>query len=372
MTSTPFSYLFAIRPPQGWAILFAIMLANYLPLAAQSLPAAIQGEWRVLNAEAVSLDQNRIELGRGAQYETAPVGKGRFAHSAIAIGATSADFIFTAGRIGDSTATSGQSYWPVPSSFHPLSPTHNIVRFETEGCPEYSLTSAPNQLILDRFNSQTIQLHFEPGTAAFTDAEYVSAVIENLNTHFECKQFDRLLVTIRTARSEYSAQETARLHQLKLDRVALIKALFAKDSIVDRLALQIETNLAYVAAEPTVTFEFHKIEGWLANDSLPFKILPASGTQSAHIVDAATATHIAQIPLSEAQKSELRTWEMRDWLLHLENPTSDFATNLILYAATEKDIPAWLQTGAMEWKLFGKANDLVKWKAFLEKGLPKL
>ncbi len=354
-------------------ICLSLFVLSLAPGAAIAQTNLIAGHWRVLDHEAVTLDHESILLQRGAQGNLLELGKGPFRFSEVGFAAQSVDFLYTAGRNGDSTATSSQSFLPLAATYHQLSPSCDIVRFEVDGCPEYRYELQGDLLELHRYYPQTNQLRFESAQAQIQDASYVQAVVADIERHFQCKGFERLHVTIRTAKSEYASKDAARLRQLQLDRVATVKALFAAHGVVEIDQLQIETNLAYMAAEPTVSFEFRKVDAWLQNDSIAFKILPATGTNYAHVDrNDVQASHITQVALTDAQRKVVRDWTKEQWIDHLEGSNTDFATSLILYAVTKKDVPAWYGIGQMEWKLFAKETDLAIWLPYLEIQLPQL
>jgi hypothetical protein len=340
----------------------------WCPTMAQGIP---DGYWRVLNGDAISLDQSTIVLVR-EQHESAAI-KGRFAYTEFSFSTNEVGLAYTAGRIGDSTATSSQRYFSMPASYHALAPDRQVLRLETDGCPEFSYAFQDDRLILQRFTAQLNQLEFLPGTTDFANPGHVNAVIDDIQHHFECRQFERLLVTLRNQKSEFLAKDFAQLQQLELERIQVIKGIFAAGGIVARDQLQIHSSIAYDGTvASTVAFEFHKLDAWLQNDSLQHEIYPVTGDKYAAAgTDRPTGAFKVKVFLTTEQQAMLDTWTKEDWLYRLHGEGTDYATCLLLYAMTGSEIPAWYEIGEMEWKMYGKPTDLPRWEAYLEQRFPR-
>jgi hypothetical protein len=340
-----------------------LMLSLFGFAQAQSIP--VGSTWRVLDQTDISFDAQEIKLQREIAGKPLPQTKGRFAFSEMVFHANEVAMVYTAGRVGDSTAMSSQSYWPQMATYLQLGPNRPILRIGTDGCPEYAFEIQGDMLYFHRFSPESNRLTFNAQSTDFAEGNYAEAIVEDVANHFDCKQFDELLVTIKTKATEFSRAEAAQIPQLQEDRASLLKAMLYSKCHIQPDQLQVLSQVTYTD-EPTGTFEFHKALPWMENDSLKFDIVPTMSASSA----ANGGAYHARMALTDKQKAQLNNWSQDDWRKYLHSPTSDFATNILLYAITLQDIPAWYKKGAQEWKQFGKEADLAKWEKYVAQQVP--
>jgi hypothetical protein len=368
-TATPPSALAATPKGSGIQILYHLAWAMLLVVSsmgradAQTIPANVP--WHVLQQEGFSLDIDEMTFRRSDSNASLPMTKGNFAFSEVIFSEDRFAIVYTAGRVGDSTAMSSQSYWGEDAVYFKLSPTTNILRIETDGCPEYSYSLEGDLLHMKRHAPQEDRLLFLPQTTEFQDPEFSEAIIEDIAGHFDCKSFDALRVTIKTQASDFKRGQVSEIAQLQMDRATLLKAMLYSKCSIQPDQLQILSQVTYTD-EARVTFEFLKSMPWMENDSLKFDIVPTMSASSTSKGDA----YRVRIALTDKQKAQLNYWSQEDWLKYLHSPTSDFATSILLYAITLQDIPLWYKQGAHDWKQYGKAADTEKWEKYLSQKVP--
>lgn len=109
-------------------------------------------------------------------------------------------------------------------------------------------------------------------------------------------------------------------------------------------------------------------ESRLSNDSIKYHIIRISGRFINNRKDYIPTKDVIFIHLSNEVKQYYRLLDYDQWIALLENPSTDWSINLLLYSLYVKDAVLMDKTRG-EWiksKHFGKEADLNYWKTYLK------
>ncbi|MEL6848372.1 MAG: hypothetical protein AAFP92_07630 [Bacteroidota bacterium] len=119
---------------------------------------------------------------------------------------------------------------------------------------------------------------------------------------------------------------------------------------------------------PTVYYaqQPRDIRDWMNNEDIEFEIIRISANLFTR--PPSPSKYIVEVSLSDKKLNEASVFTTTEWLTLLDDPTTDWAANLVLYAMSEKDAFLYVNLTEKDWRLVRREEDIKYWYWYLMEG----